>query len=50
MAMLMLLNSQERDAGQWLELFRRADPRFKYLGAKQPEGAQLAIIEVVWEG
>ncbi|MCJ1246594.1 hypothetical protein MMC30_003803 [Trapelia coarctata] len=48
--MLMLLNAQERDEVQWANLFRRADERFRYLGARRPEGAVLSIIEVAWEG
>ncbi|KAI6089775.1 S-adenosyl-L-methionine-dependent methyltransferase [Hypoxylon rubiginosum] len=48
--MLQLLNAQQREPHEWPELFRRADPRFKYLGARQPAGAIRWIIEAEWQG
>ncbi|KAI1771117.1 S-adenosyl-L-methionine-dependent methyltransferase [Hypoxylon cercidicola] len=48
--MLQLLNAQQREMHEWPELFRRADPRFKYLGARQPAGAIRWIIEAEWQG
>ncbi|MCJ1314135.1 hypothetical protein MMC25_007815 [Agyrium rufum] len=47
--MLMLLNAQERDKDQFANLFRMADPRFKYLGIRKCEGATLSMIEASWE-
>ena len=49
-AMLQLLNSQQRDQDEWLQLFRRADERYRYLGPRKPEGASRWIIEAEWEG
>ncbi|KAI2635108.1 S-adenosyl-L-methionine-dependent methyltransferase [Xylaria nigripes] len=48
--MLQLLNAKQRDMHEWPELFRQADSRFKYLGARQPEGQMRWIIEAEWEG
>jgi hypothetical protein len=48
--MLQLLNAQQREQDEWPELFRRADPRYRYLGAKKPAGAVRWIIEAEWEG
>ncbi|KAI1651918.1 S-adenosyl-L-methionine-dependent methyltransferase [Daldinia loculata] len=48
--MLQLLNAQQREMHEWPELFRRADSRFHYLGARQPAGAMRWIIEAEWQG
>ncbi|KAI0206700.1 S-adenosyl-L-methionine-dependent methyltransferase [Astrocystis sublimbata] len=48
--MHMLFNSQEREQDEWAELFRRADPRFRYVGARRPEGARRWMIEAEWKG
>jgi hypothetical protein len=48
--MLQLLNAQQREQDEWPELFRRADARFRYLGARKSEGAVRWIIEAEWEG
>ena len=48
--MLQLLNGSAREDAEWAELFRQADPRFKYLGARLPLGAKLSIMEASWEG
>ncbi|KAF1841298.1 S-adenosyl-L-methionine-dependent methyltransferase [Cucurbitaria berberidis CBS 394.84] len=48
--MLQLLNAQQREAEEWLELFRRADSRYRYIGAKQPKGGVRWIIEARWDG
>ena len=47
--MLSLFNAQERDLDDWAKLFELADPRFKFLGGKQPEGAVMWILEAVWD-
>ena len=47
--MLSLFNAQERDLDDWAKLFEMADPRFKFLGGKQPEGAVMWILEAVWD-
>ncbi|KAI0602839.1 S-adenosyl-L-methionine-dependent methyltransferase [Biscogniauxia sp. FL1348] len=48
--MQQLLNAQQREMHEWPELFRRADSRFRYLGAHQPAGAIRWIIEAEWQG
>ena len=50
LSMKQLLNAKERAAEDWIALFAAADPRFKLKGMRVPDGSQLAIIEVVWEG
>lgn len=47
--MLQLLNAKERGVDDWTELFKMADSRFKFLGAKQPAGSRMSIMEAVWE-
>lgn len=47
--MQQLLNAQKREMHEWPELFRRADPRFRYVGAKKPTGAMRWIIEAEWQ-
>ncbi|CAJ2502041.1 Uu.00g048940.m01.CDS01 [Anthostomella pinea] len=49
-AMLQLLNSQEREMHEWPKLFRQADSRFRYLGARQLAGDARWIIEAEWQG
>ncbi|MCJ1319528.1 hypothetical protein MMC15_004864 [Xylographa vitiligo] len=49
LCMLSLFNAQERDLDDWAKLFEMADPRFKFLGGKQPEGAVMWILEAVWD-
>ena len=48
--MLTLFNARERDRSDWEQIFSEADPRFKDVGIREPEGATLAIIEAVWSG
>lgn len=43
-------NARERDLESWLALFMTADPRFRFLGIKVPQGARMAIIEAEWMG
>ncbi|KAI0900877.1 S-adenosyl-L-methionine-dependent methyltransferase [Annulohypoxylon nitens] len=47
--MLQLLNAQQRGLSEWLDLFRRADARFKFLEARKPDGAIRYIIEAEWQ-
>jgi hypothetical protein len=49
LAMLSLLNAQERGPRDWEELFRGAGG-FKFLGVKRPMGSRMSLIEAVWEG
>ena len=50
MRMMSLLNAGERDAGEWMALFKNADPRFHMESITTSGGSNLAIIEVVWTG
>lgn len=50
LAMLEFHNAKERDADDWAKLFHDADPRFKFLGVKQPPAAKMGFIEARWEG
>jgi hypothetical protein len=50
LCMIAMFNSKERTVEEWAALFQKADPRFKFLGAKKPDESLLWIIEVVWEG
>lgn len=43
-------NTWERDVDEWVELFRRADRRFQFIGVTQPQGSALALIEGRWMG
>jgi hypothetical protein len=47
--MLTTVNSNERDVDDWRSLFKQADSRFTFLGASQPKGCRMWIIEAVWD-
>ncbi|KAE9993411.1 hypothetical protein EG327_005182 [Venturia inaequalis] len=47
--MLELLNAKERDVDGWTELFAMAHPGFKFLGARQPKGSRMSIMEAIWD-
>ena len=49
LSMLQIQNSRERETQDWEDLFKDADPRFKFLGIQQPQGSKLAIIQAIWE-
>lgn len=49
LCMMAMFNSKERTVEEWKALFHEADPSFRFLGAKRPEGSLLWIIEAVWE-
>jgi hypothetical protein len=48
--MMIAMNAKEREDADWRALFEKADPRYKYLGAKLPEGSRMGLIEAVWKG
>jgi hypothetical protein len=48
--MMITMNAKEREESDWQALFEKADPRFKYLGAKKPEGSWMWLIEAEWTG
>ncbi|KAK8056578.1 O-methyltransferase- family 2 [Apiospora rasikravindrae] len=47
--MLTVTNSRERELDDWKDLFRDADPRYKFLGAWKPTRSQLWFIEAEWD-
>ena len=49
LVMLAIQNSREREIEDWARLFELADSRFKFLGATQPIGSTLWILESIWE-
>lgn len=48
LVMTSIQNAKERELGDWVELFRKADERFQFHSATQPPGSNLSIIVVVW--
>ena len=50
LVMLTLLNAQERTAGEFEDMFRRADPQFVFKGVTRPKGCRMSIMEAVWAG
>ena len=47
---LSLIGSRERDIAAWKGLFESADARFRFVGAIQPPGSALSVIEARFEG
>ncbi|KAI6251135.1 Chlorophenol O-methyltransferase [Erysiphe necator] len=50
LAMLSLLNSQERDETEYRMLFKSADKRFRFIGVHNSVGSSMALIEAIWAG
>jgi hypothetical protein len=55
MMMMTQHNGREREAEDWVELFKQADPRFKVtsmhpLKAPVDFGPPIGVIEAVWQG
>ncbi|RKF61752.1 O-methyltransferase gsfB [Erysiphe neolycopersici] len=50
LAMLSLLNSQERDENEYRMLFKAADERFQFIGVRTSVGSSMALIEAIWAG
>lgn len=48
--MLEIGNARERDVDEWETIFRQADERFIFKGARQPQGSALSILELEWKG
>jgi hypothetical protein len=42
-------NAKEREGADWVALFEKADPRFKFNSLKMPAGSKCAIIEAEWQ-
>ena len=49
-SMLEIQNSRERELDDWADLLRRADSRFRFMRATQPQGSKLHLLEAVWSG
>ena len=47
--MLEFNNSKEREAGDWVHLFKLADERFTVADIKRPSSSKLSFVEVVWK-
>ena len=48
--MLAAMNGRERDKDDWEALFKKADPRYNFLGATLPPRSRLWLIEAEWTG
>jgi len=44
------MSGHERGVDEWEELFKKADPRFKFLGAAPPQNSMMWLIEAEWTG
>ena len=49
MLMMTLFNAREREKEDWIQLFKEADERFKFVEAKKPDVGTMGVIIVVWE-
>lgn len=47
--MQVTVNASEREVDDWVELFRRADERFKFLKAWKPPKSRMGLIEAEWD-
>ena len=48
MIMLALHNSREREEQEWIVLFAKADPRFRFQSVKSMEGTVAAVLVFEW--
>ena len=46
----IIMNSREREVGEWTELFARADSRYKVKRSWKPKTSALYFIEAEWTG
>jgi hypothetical protein len=44
------MSGHERGVSEWEELFRQADPRYKFLGAAPAPNSKMWLIEAEWTG
>lgn len=51
-AMKAVFNSKERSIEDWMQVFEKADPKFKIVTTKanDPPGSNLAILHFRWDG
>lgn len=47
---LELQTARERELDNWTKLFKDVDLRFVFKDGKKPDGANLWILEAVWNG
>lgn len=50
MCMKVLFNAGERSEEDWKKLVSGADENFRVVDVRQPEGSQLGIVVVQWDG
>jgi hypothetical protein len=50
LVMKACFNANRRDINDWKALLKKADERFVLQEVKRPEGSQLQIIDIVWNG
>jgi len=48
--MLAGFSGREREASDWEELFKQADPRYKFLGVSPTPRSKMWLIEAEWTG
>jgi hypothetical protein len=48
--MLACMNGREKETADWEELFKRADERYKFIGAKIGPESRVWLIEAEWTG
>jgi len=44
------MSGQERGVGDWEELFKKADERYKFLSAAPAPDSKMWLIEAEWTG
>ncbi|PYH75474.1 putative Sterigmatocystin 8-O-methyltransferase [Aspergillus uvarum CBS 121591] len=50
LGMIGLFNAYERDIEDWTRVFKQTDSRFRLLGCRHLDGAEMASIEFEWTG
>ena len=48
MLMMTLFNAREREEANWVQLFRDADPRFRFVSARKPDVGTMGVIVATW--
>lgn len=49
MLMMTLFNAREREMEDWIQLFEKADNRFKFKSAQKPDIGTMGVMIAVWE-
>lgn len=49
LVMSSIQNARERELGDWKDLFKKADGRFKFKGIISPPGSNHSLIVAVWQ-